>query len=283
MILIADSGSTKTTWLLGEEAMPTAVKHTIGLSPYFVTSEQISEIVNKEFQAEKDKITQVFFYGTGCHADAMKNLVREGLQEVFKKADIHVTHDLLACAIATCADQPGIPCILGTGCNACVYDGQDIVKEMTSLGYMLGDEGSGTYFGKKLLRDYFYQDMPADLAVDFQKSYALTLDDCLRKIYKEPLPNRYIASFSEFLSLKKEHQYCQSLASNGMEEFFKVSLLKFDESRDLPLHFVGSIAFHFQDILKSIGSKYHLQIGKIIQEPIEELYHYHISKLNPHA
>lgn len=283
MILIADSGSTKTTWLLGSESKPKAEKHTIGLSPYFVTSGDIEAIVREAFIDEKEEITHVYFYGTGCHAPAMKALVKEGLQRVFVTASIHVTHDLLACAIATCADQQGIPCIIGTGCNACVYDGNSIVKEMTSLGFMLGDEGSGTYFGKQLLRDYFYKDMPDDLASDFNKMYAITLEDCLQKIYKESLPNRYIASFSEFLSLHKDHPYCQTMARNGLDDFFKVSLLKFAESNIMPIHFVGSIAYHFQDVLLSLASQYHFKIGKIIKEPIVELYQYHISKHSSHA
>jgi glucosamine kinase len=273
--LIADSGSTKAEWCL-LDGKKKKTFFTQGLSPYFLTSEQIQKIIETELKIKmKQEPAEVFFYGTGCASAANAKIVKKALQKVFPKATIAVDHDLMGAAKALCGKEKGIACILGTGSNSCYYNGKKIVKNSPGLGYVLGDEGSGAYLGKKVIQYYLYNTFDADLMDRFNAKFNTSNAEILEAVYKKPLPNRYLASFAVFLAENRGHYMIENIIEDGFNDFFFNHIYKYRESWILPINFIGSVAFGFKDVLKDMCNSYELQLGKVLQKPMDGLIKYH--------
>jgi glucosamine kinase len=273
--LIADSGSTKAEWCL-LDGKKKKTFFTQGLSPYFLSSEQIQKIIETELKSKmKQAPDEVFFYGTGCASPANTKIVKQALQKVFPKAIIAVDHDLMGAAKALCGKEKGIACILGTGSNSCYYNGKKIVKNSPGLGYVLGDEGSGAYLGKKVIQYFLYNTFDADLMDRFNAKFNTSNTEILEAVYKKPLPNRYLASYAVFLAENRGHYMVENIIEDSFNDFFFNHIYKYRESWTLPINFIGSVAFGFKDVLKEMCSSYELQLGKVLQKPMDGLIKYH--------
>jgi N-acetylglucosamine kinase-like BadF-type ATPase len=275
-VLIADSGSTKTQWCLIQNGKKKLIK-TQGISPYFLDDESLKTIIDKELLTKTGTtdVQEIFYYGTGCSNPENAALVRRGLKKAFNKAKITVDHDLSAAARALCGDEKGIACILGTGSNSGYYNGKKIMKNSPGLGYVLGDEGSGTYLGKKVVQYYMYDTFDGELIEKFQDKYKQTKPEILDSIYKKPMANRYLACFSDFLSENRGHFMIENIIEDGMNDFFFNHIFKYRESWTMPVHFTGGVAYGFRDVLKQMCSDFELQLGRVIKEPMQGLIKYH--------
>jgi len=284
MILITDGGSTKCDWILldakGEVVLKT---RTAGLNPAVVSEEELYNRIrsNADFEALFEKIEAVDFYGAGCGTKSPATLLLSVLNNVFPNARVSVNEDTVA-AVYAATTEPGIVCILGTGSNSCYFDGTNIFASVESLGYTLMDEASGNYFGKRLIRDYFYKKMPSELIVEFEKRFNLDPDEIKLNLYKRPNPNMYLASFAEFIFTSEEvNGYFYKLISEGMTKFIELRILCYKECQNVPIHFIGSIAHFSQDIIRDSMKPYNLELGKVIRRPIDGLIEYYKThKLN---
>ncbi len=277
--LIADSGSTKVEWCL-LDGKKRKIFFTQGLSPYFLTSPQIQEILLRELKTKMKQVEpdEVFFYGTGCSNPGNIKLVKNAIQKVFTKAKISVDHDLMGAAKALCGKEKGIACILGTGSNSCYYNGKKIIKNSPGLGYVLGDEGSGAYLGKKVIQYFLYNTFDEDLMDRFVAKFNTTSYEILDTVYKKPLPNRYLASYAIFLAENRGHYMIENIIEDGFNDFFFNHIYKYRESWTLPINFIGSVAFGFKDVLKEMCSSYELQLGKVLKKPMDGFIKYHSLK-----
>lgn len=278
MIAIADSGSTKTDWvILNPDHSENFRTNTIGFNPYHINSESIEAEMfkNEELKTISDKITHVYFYGAGCSADFLKDIVKKGFVNFFPNAELNVDHDLLAACYAVYRGTPAIVCILGTGSNACYFDGKEIKEATPSLAYVLGDEGSGNYMGKKLLHSYFSKKMPKELAEKFHETYHLTISVLNINVYQKPLANAYLASFSTFVYENREHPFMQNLIYTSMCDFFENQVIPNPEARFSEINFIGSVAHYYEEILRAVAPTYHLEVGHIVRKPIDNLVNYH--------
>jgi len=274
--LIADSGSTKTEWcLITDGKKKKAV--TQGLSPYFLNGEQIAEIMKNELPAAftSAKPDEIYFYGTGCSNDNNAKIVKKAVGSLFKGSLIKVDHDLMGAAKAVCGDSKGVACILGTGSNSCYYNGKKIVKNSPGLGYVLGDEGSGAYMGKKVIQYFLYNTFEPDLMDRFTAKYNTTAAEILEAVYKKPLPNRYLSNFVPFLIENRGHYMIENIIEDSLNDFFFNHIYKYSQSWTMPVHFVGSVAYGFKDVLKEMCSSYELQLGTVIKNPMDGLIKYH--------
>lgn len=282
MILIADSGSTKTDWILINRNKEIVGKSsTNGLNPSVFSESDLYKTItsNAEVMPFVQQIQQVYFYGAGCGTETPKKMLHNVLLEVFEVAEVTVKEDIYAAAYAVSGNKPGIVCILGTGSNCSYFDGKDeLVSKIPSLGYVLMDDASGNYFGKILLKDYFYKKMPIKLHEKFQNTYNLYPDDVKINLYKRGNPNTYLASFASFLITHKNESYCAEIIKNGFSDFIEHQITQYDRVYDLPIHFVGSIAYLLQDELKSTLKSFRLNTGNFIQKPIDNLVDYHLKK-----
>ena len=278
-ILIADSGSTKTDWLLMLDEKQRCIVQTQGINPYYLSEEQIFEIITAELLPQMpsamSQLSAIYFYGAGCRQDVSHHLVNV-LHKCFKAQTIEVKSDILAVAHATCKHEAGIACILGTGSNSCLFDGNKIVSQTPSLGYVLGDEGSGTVLGKLLVGDVFKHIAPQNIIESFISEYQVDVSSLLNKVYKQQLPNRYLASFTKFLSKHIEEDYIQILLNDEFSRFIQRNLLAYD-AKDLPVHFVGSIAHVFQKNLETSIRQAGLKMGVVMKSPLEGLAAYHLA------
>ncbi len=222
-----------------------------------------------------DGIQSIHYYGTGCGNDQNRQTIKEVFQREFPSAEIHVTHDLMAVCHAVLGREKGIACILGTGSNSCVYDGEHIIGQAVSLGYLLGDEGSGCHIGKQLLRGYFYGFMPADLKRKFEETYLLTHEELIDHLYHQPQPSRYLASFAQFAGENQNHPYVHDLVKGCFKAFIEAFILRYEDYKSMKISFVGSVAYHFQDLLKQTLADYGLTIGEVMQAPAEGLIKYY--------
>ena len=274
--LIADSGSTKTEWCLLDGTKKKTII-TQGLSPYFLSAEQITHIIKRELYPGLKNIEpgEICFYGTGCSNPENKKLVKKAIQKVFPHANISVDHDLLGAARALCGHDKGIVCILGTGSNSCYYNGKKIIKNSPGLGYVLGDEGSGAYLGRKVIQYFLYNTFDPDLMDRFNATFNTNSDEILTAVYKKPLPNRYLASYAIFLAENRGHYMIENIIEDGFNDFFFSHVYKYRESWTLPLHFTGSIAFGFRDVLQEMCAAFELQLGRVIKKPIDGLIKFH--------
>lgn len=275
MILIVDSGSTKTDWCVVHDGKDIYHITTNGTNPFFQTEEIINhEIATHVFPALKDfNISKICFYGAGCAFQKQKELIQRILFNYFP-VSISVFSDIMAAAHALCQHEAGIACILGTGSNTCQFNGHTITKQIPALGYILGDEGSGAFLGKHLVADALKNQLPAHLKQQFMDEYDLTQDILLQKVYREPFPNRYLAGFSPFILRNIQEPYIFNLVEQAFESFYKRNILQYDYNQ-LPVHFIGSIAWFFKDILIQTGNKWNVNIGNILKSPMSGLISYY--------
>lgn len=277
MILIADGGSTKTDWRLIKEGREYKQIQTSGFNPYLVGSDEIEEILWKELQPyiDNNEVSAVYYYGAGCSTPVKNMIVENAFEKVFTNAKLYISHDLLAAAHALCGDEEGIAAILGTGSNSCYYDGKNIKEGIFSLGYFFGDEGSGAYLGKQLLIAYLHKELPEEIEAKFREKYALSNENILDAVYTKPAPSRFLASFSNFINDNRDHPYMYNLITEAFRGFYKYQVCCYSKHKDVPVHFVGSVAFHYRDILTKIGLEFGINTGKFIQAPIDGLVEYH--------
>ncbi|MFM1875477.1 MAG: hypothetical protein RL266_1214 [Bacteroidota bacterium] len=278
MILIADSGSTKCDWKLMDGNREVGAISTMGFNPFFHSESIISATIKAQGMLYKyaEQVDEIFIYSAGCSSPELNKVLENGLRSVFRKSKIHVDHDVLGAALAACQGEPGIACILGTGSNSCYYDGVGIYEEIPSLAYILGDEGSGSWYGKQVLRDYLYKEpIPAELRQELIDQ-GHTKTSILENIYMKPHANVYLASFMKTISKFRETEYVDSMIHDGMRAFLERHVCCFKNHKEVPTNFVGSIAYYFQDILKEEAEKLGITIGNIIKKPIDGLVEYHL-------
>ena len=274
--MIADSGSTKCEWCLLYDGKKKKVD-TQGISPYFLDAAGIGRVMSQELvpALKKWEVDEVYYYGTGCKDPENQKIVKKAIRGIFRGAKVNVTHDLMGAAVALCGLEKGVACILGTGSNSCYFDGKKIVKNSPGLGYVLGDEGSGAYLGKKVLQYYLYNTFDEELRYKFDAKYTTNGKEILAAVYKQPLPNRYLASFTLFLVENRGHYMVENIIEDGLNDFFFNHLCKYRESWKLPIHFVGGVAYGFRDVVKDLCSTYEFELGSILQKPMDGLIKFH--------
>jgi N-acetylglucosamine kinase-like BadF-type ATPase len=276
MILIADCGSTKTDWVLCDAEGVVARAKTQGLNPTHQDSDKIHEILSSELSDEfiSQNPDKIFFYGAGCAYELANNRMREALEGIFTTKEIHINSDLLAAARALCRHDEGIACILGTGSNSCFFDGEKIIENTPSLGYILGDEGSGAHLGRQLISDCLKKQLPKELREKFFEQYNLDLATILEKTYHSSLPNRWLASFTPFLAEHKNKPEIKALVKNCFTQFFKRNTMIYRRSW-IPIHIIGSVGVNFSDEIKETAESLGLSIGNIVDSPMSGLIEYH--------
>jgi N-acetylglucosamine kinase-like BadF-type ATPase len=277
VILIADSGSSKCSWRLISEKGDISAIYTSGINPFFRTTTSIyDELLLKLYPFLNVGVEKIFFYGSGIINDEKASIIRLALQKLFADARIELFSDVVAAARSIFGTSKGIACIVGTGSNACLYDGEKVVAGISPLGFILGDESSGAVLGKKLLGDYFKEVMPEPLKAKFAIKYQLTREEALQRVYKTEKPNHFLASFAPFLSEEISSEYAQNLVRTSLVEFFERNVTKIAGYSSYPIGFVGSIAFHFSVLVLEVCSKYQMNCVSIRQEPMEGLINYHL-------
>ena len=287
MKLIIDAGSTKMEWILLDGKTVKTRFTTEGFNPNYSDIQALERLVETRFIAspndesvflrrdESASLQQVCYYGTGCGSEKNCQLIEEVFQNRFPKAEIHVTHDLMAACHAVLGHEKGIACILGTGSNSCVYDGEDIIEKAVSLGYLVGDEGSGSHIGRAVVRAYFYGFMPTDLRQQFDATYHLELRDFIQNLYHNEQPSKYLASFAEFAGTYQKQPYIHDLVKDSFKAFIEAFVCRYSDYKSVKISFVGSIAYHFQDILKESLADFGLTMGEVLKTPAEGLIRYH--------
>ena len=278
-MLIAESGSTKTDWRAVDETGKIQQFITVGFNPFHQKSEAIAgEIKQNLLPSLNRDIREVHFYGAGCSTAAMCEVVETALSVSFPGAKVFVEHDMLAAARGLCGHEKGIAAILGTGSNSCIFDGKEITGAVNNLGYILGDEGSGVYMGKRFIADYLIGDMPEHLVNDFRQKSGLEKDKILDTVYRQPMPNRFLASFAKYIFQRLDEPYMLNLVRQSFLDFFNRNICKYPEHKDIPVHFTGSIAFYFSKILKDVADEKNVKVGRIIESPVAALLLYHTGK-----
>jgi glucosamine kinase len=274
MLLVADGGSSKTDWVLQNLDKSTQKITSVGFNPVFNSEKDIIRFLNhiKDFDGLESKVTEIYFFGAGCTTPDKREIVSNALSHKFVNAFISVESDSLGSAIATCKDKPGISCILGTESNVSFYDGSQNFPNKLGLGYILGEEGSGTYFGKILITDFLYQKTPKDIAEAFYDTFKINKELVIKNLYQKSHPNYYLASFAPFMSVHSSHPYIKDLVNKGLQEFINSHVLTYPDFRSYYCHFVGSIAYHFQNSLKEICIHNEVNCGLILEKHIDELF-----------
>lgn len=276
--LIADSGSTKTDWRLVTDDGSVRTAQTDGLNPYYQTTDQIVATLRAQLlpQLGPEPVERAFFYGAGCTGPAVNVIIADALRTVRPSLQsVDVASDLFGAARAAAGHAPGIVCILGTGSNAGCYDGARITRGIESLGFWLGDEGSGGYLGKTLVRDAFQHRLPTDLRDAFQARYALDRPTLLENAYRKPFPNRYFAQFTPFLGDYLMHPYVAALVTDAFRLFLDTYVVRFPEAQVWPVHFVGSVAHYFAESLRKAVQQAGLRMGEVLQAPVDRLVLFH--------
>ncbi|MCG3165296.1 MAG: hypothetical protein POELPBGB_01058 [Bacteroidia bacterium] len=277
MMLIAESGSTKTDWRLVEGKVNTEKYVTLGFNPFHQTSEAISLEIKSNLLSRLEKpVDTIYYYGAGCSSAAMCAVVEKALKECFPLAAVTVDHDLLAAARGLCGHEKGIAAIMGTGSNSCVFDGEKITANIPALGYILGDEGSGASIGKQFLADYIIGIVPADIAKDFHLKTGLDKEKIFEGVYMQPMPSRFLASTGKFIFEKLDNPYMYNLVKKSFTDFFDRYICRYPEHKTYPLHLTGSIAFYYSAVLKQVASEKGVTVGRIMDSPAEGLLNYHI-------
>jgi N-acetylglucosamine kinase-like BadF-type ATPase len=280
MKLLVDSGSTKADWIsIDESGKVLFTAQTLGLNPEVLDKEEIIIRLNDKFDIShnKNKVSHLFFYGAGCGTERMKNFLAEVFQEYFPKAIVSVHEDTYAAVYATTPkDEAAIVCILGTGSNCSYFDGSVLHQKVQSLGYIAMDDCSGNQFGRQLLRGYYFNKMPKALATKFEETYNLDADYIKHNLYKEPNPNAYLATFAKFLIEHKENEFCKKIIFAAMEDFVENYISQYENYKEVPIHFIGSIAFYLKEELQIVLTKHGMQLGNVLRRPIDGLIQYHI-------
>ena len=278
MILIADSGATKTDWCLGENKADAQIIQTQGINPFHQTKEHIARVLSEELLpqlGEAKTVSHIHFYGAGCTPEKSV-IVKEELETFFPQAEIEVQSDLLGAARSLCGKEKGIACILGTGSNSCEYDGEKITANVSPLGYILGDEGSGATLGKHLVGDCLKHQLPEHICSQFLEYTGLTPAQIIDKVYRQPQANRFLASLTPFLSTHRDEPKIHELLISCFSDFFRRNVMQYASHTDCEIHFTGSIAWHFQEEVKEAAKTLDIRTGKFIQSPIHGLINYHL-------
>lgn len=280
MIIIADSGSTNTNWIIADDRGAIRKIATEGLNPTFSSPGFISSVVKEKVLPYIDNSdnVRIYFYGSGCSGTSMCSRAKEGIKKIFSKAEIEVNSDLLGAARALFGREEGIACILGTGSNSCLYNGEKIIANIPPLGFILGDEGGGDYLGKRLLADYLKGIMPEEISDLFSSKYKADKDIVIQKVYRGEFPNKYIASFVVFLKDNISKPYCYRLVVNAFDDFINRNIKFYERYDKLKISFTGSIAWHFEDILREVMMSHSLNAGEIIKEPADKILEFHLSQ-----
>ena len=280
MKLLVDSGSTKADWIaIDDNGKVLFTTQTLGLNPEVLDKDQIISRLNEKFDISHNKLkaSHLYFYGAGCGTDRMKIFLSEVFKGYFKKAIVSVHEDTYAAVYATTPKgEKAIVCILGTGSNCSFYDGSVLHQKVQSLGYIAMDDCSGNRFGRHLLRGYYFNQMPADLAKEFQEEYNIEPDYVKHNLYKEPNPNAYLATFAKFLIKHKDTDFCKKYIQQEMEDFVENYIKQFENYKEVPVHFIGSIAFYLKEELEIILTKNQIKLGNVLRRPIDGLIAYHI-------
>lgn len=273
MLLVADSGSSKADWILTLSDTETIPFRTSGINPFFLSEKDIIKIFQNtpEIQPYTDQVKEIYFFGAGCSSPDRREHISNALSKIFKNAFVSVDIDIIASIYATTGNSKGICCIIGTGSNITYFDGSKIHESKHGLGYILGDEGSGTWLGRQLITSFLYGKMPADLSDSFNKNYKIDKESIIKHVYQQPAPNFYLASFAPFLSEHISHPFIIDILKKGFSEFIGTNIKSYPDYKDQTCHFVGSIAYHFSDILKELCIANEIKVGKILKHPIEEL------------
>ena len=279
MIIIADGGSTKTNWCLLNEEGEKIYFNTEGYNPYFSDTDYIIDSLRKNVPLDiaVNKVDEVFYYGAGVHNDEKAGIVNKALKMHFTSANVFVGHDLLAAARALLGNTSGFAAILGTGTNTCIYDGKDVALNIDSLAYILGDEGSGCYIGKKLLSDYLRGYMPEEVQEVFYKTYKLSHDEIMDNVYSKPLPNRFCASFSKFVYDNPVNiEYSRNIVKSSFIAFFENLVIRYPNYQSYTFNCIGSVGYNFRNVLEELANQYGMKVGRIMRSPIDDLVKYHM-------
>ena len=281
MIIIADSGGSKIDWRMLSASGKIEQANCAGFNPYYQPIEDLKKGIREVLlPLIKEEVTKIFFYGTGVSSEKNQEVIKSTFLEFFPKAKIEVGWDLLAAARALCGDEPGIACILGTGSNSCLYDGKKIVDIVANMGWILADEGSGTYMGKRLIVDYYRNKMPATLAQQFRTRFPWSREEVLAKVYQDEKPGAFLASFAKFIFQHLKEPYCYQLAYSSFSDFYENTVMKYENYQSLKIHFTGSVAFYFSDVLRQVANDKGLTVKNILEGPIAGLALYHKKDLN---
>ena len=278
MILIADSGSTKTDWCVVENGVLVQQIFTKGTNPFFQSEEEISNEIATALLPElkTDEFDAVYFYGAGCGFPDKIEIVHLAISKQLKvKGNVEVATDMLAAARGLCGREAGIACIMGTGSNSCYYDGENIVANVSPLGFILGDEGSGACLGKLMVGDLLKNQMTPELKEKFLKQFNLTPADIIDRVYRKPFPNRFLASLSPFLAQNIHDPCVHELVLNSFKAFFKRNIMQYENYQNLKVNLIGSVAFYYKEVLAEAAEAMGIQLGTIIQSPMEGLIKYH--------
>lgn len=279
MKLVVDSGSTKADWIaLDDNGNIQFTVSTLGLNPEVLTKEEVISRINDRFDIVQNKaiVKELYFYGAGCGTDRMKNHLADILKEVFENAHVEVKEDTYAAVFATTPrGEKAIVSILGTGSNCSYFDGEVLHQKIQSLGYLVMDDCSGNQFGRHLIRAYYFKTMPKELAEVFEKEYDLDADAIKHNLYKVPNPNAYLATFAKFLIQHKDHEFVREIVLNEMQRFVDLNIRQFDNCKEVPVHFIGSIAYYLKEELDMILTKNGMKLGNVFRKPIDGLIHYH--------
>ena len=279
MILIADGGSSNIKWCLIEKTEKIIEFNTTGMNPVMLTYEEMSQRIAEEVEPELNsylaQIQHIYYYGAGCRGGDYNRAVEKAIKNSFPSSTISVESDMTGAAKALCGNQPGIACILGTGSNSCLYDGEKIIDAIAPLGYILGDEGSGAVLGRQLISDVFKKQLPVELCLKFREQYDLNMETVINRVYGSPEANRFLASLTPFLAKYIEEPSIHRLVLNSFKSFFVRNVAHYMAYKTLPVNFVGSIAYHFRDVLQEAAAAIDCNIGKVIISPMEGLISYH--------
>ena len=279
MILIADSGSTKCNWVLCKKESIIKKVNTIGFNPYFIDEKNILSHLEKSKLTEyKDGIKNIYFYGAGCSSKDKNKKIKHPLQKFFKNAKVIIKHDIDGACYATYNGKPNITCILGTGSNSCYYDGENIFENAPSLGFLIGDEASGNYFGKKILQLYFNKTLPNKLNKEFELKFESNINTIKKNIYNNERANVYLSKFFPFISENKNHPIIKNIIFNALDKFFNLHICCYKDYQEHEVNFIGSVAYFLSQEINIIANKYECKIGTIIKNPINNLVKFHFKK-----
>lgn len=281
MILIADSGSSKTDWRWIDAGGEIGQSQGPGFNPYYQPIEHLRSGIKDSLAGNVNgSVSKIYFYGSGASSEKNQQAIQSVLNEFFPGAKVEIGWDLLAAARALCGNEKGIACILGTGSNSCFYDGEKITENVANLGWILADEGSGAYFGKRLIVDYLRKQMPEKLSQQFKERFPWSREEMLEKVYQQEKPSTFLASFTRFIFQHLKEAYCYQLVYKGFEEFYENNIMKYDAYAEVKVHFVGSVAFYFSNILRQVANDKGITVKNILETPIAGLALYHQKDLH---
>ena len=276
MVIIADSGGSKIDWRLLKKDGTIGQASSSGFNPYYQPIDHLKKIISEALLPQvSEKVSKIFYYGTGVSSEKNVQSIQSVFAEHFPQAESEVGWDLLAAARALCGHEPGIACILGTGSNSCLYDGKKIIGNVANLGWILADEGSGTYMGMQLVFDYFRNEMPESLAKQFHTRFPWSREEVLEKVYQQEKPGAFLASFAKFIFQHLKEPYCYKLAYQSLSDFFENNVMKYENYKNLKVHFTGSIGFYFSDVLRQVANDKGITVKNILEGPIAGLTLYH--------